>query len=256
MGFLSNKKILIVGVYNKFSIAYGIAKSMYFHGAKLAFTYEKKKFKKKIKFLSKKFNSNIYIKCNVSKNNDIKNLFSKLKFLWKNFDGIVHSIAFLEKKYFNNNYIDSITKKSFNKSHEVGSYSFVLLSKYLKPILNKNSSLLTISYLGSKRCILNYNLMGLVKASLESNVRYMACSLGPNIRVNAISPGPVKTSSSYVINGFQKMLDLNKNVSPIKRNISINEIGNVASFLTSNLSSGITGQIIYVDGGFNIMGMF
>ncbi|WP_343187937.1 SDR family oxidoreductase [Buchnera aphidicola (Periphyllus koelreuteriae)] len=255
MGFLLNKKILIIGVYNKFSIAYGIAKSMYYQGATLAFTYQKKKYKKKIKYVTKNFNSKIFLHCNLKNDNNIKNLFLKLKKKWVFFDGIVHSVAYLNKKYLKKNYVDSITKKAFKKSHEIGSYSFVSLAKYFKCILNKNSTLLTVSYLGSKRCFLNYNLMGLVKASLESNVRYMSYSLGPHIRVNAISPGPVKTISSYKINNFKNLLYLYKKISPLKRNISIDEIGNVASFLMSDLSSGITGQVIYVDGGFNIMGL-
>ncbi|CAL4320848.1 Enoyl-[acyl-carrier-protein] reductase [NADH] FabI [Buchnera aphidicola (Periphyllus testudinaceus)] len=256
MGFLYKKKILIVGIYNKSSIAYGIAKSMYIQGANLAFTYKNHKLKEKIKVIAKKFNSKIFFRCNLKKDKNIKNLFLKLKNKWKNFDGIVHSIAYLNKKHLKRNYMNSITKNSFLKSHEIGSYSFISLAKHCYSLLNKNSSLLTISYLGSQRCISNYNLMGSVKASLESNVRYMACDLGPKIRVNAISSGPIKTVSSYGINNFKKLLFLNKIKSPIKRNISINEIGNVAAFLISNLSSGITGQTIYVDGGFNIVGVY
>ncbi|NIH16614.1 MAG: SDR family oxidoreductase [Buchnera aphidicola (Periphyllus lyropictus)] len=256
MGFLSGKKILIFGLHNKYSIAYGIAKSMYYQGADLAFIYKKKKYKKRIKMIAKEFNSNIVLYCNIKYTIDIKNLFLNLKKIWSNFDGIVHSLAFLKKKFLKNNYINSFTKKSFISSHLISSYSFVKLAKQFKSILNKNSSLITVSFLGSQKFIPNYNLMGLAKASLESNVRYMAASLGPKIRINAISPGPVKTVSSYNIKGLEKILYIYKKFSPMKRNISIIEIGNVASFLSSNLSSGITGQIIYVDGGFNIVGLY
>ncbi|CAL4320806.1 enoyl-ACP reductase FabI [Buchnera aphidicola] len=256
MSFLSQKKILIVGLYNKFSIAYGIAKSMHFYGAKLAFTYKKKKYENKIKFIAKKFNSNIFFKCNFKNDIEIKNLSVNLKKKWKKFDGIVHSIAFLKKKYFHKNYMRFINRKAFIASHEISSYSFVALAKYFKNSLNDNSSLLTVSYLGSKRFIPGYNFMALAKASLEANVRYMACSLGPKIRVNAISSGPIKTISSYRIDNFKKILSIYEKNSPIKRNISIREIGNSASFLISDLASGITGQVIYVDGGFNIIGVY
>ncbi|CAL4320755.1 enoyl-ACP reductase [Buchnera aphidicola] len=255
MNFLFKKKILIVGLYNKFSIAYGIAKSMKKYGAELAFSYKEEKYKNKIKSITKKFNSNIFLKCNFKNDLEIKNLSINLKKKWKKFDGIVHSIAFLKKKYFNKNYINCINRKAFNQSHEISSYSFVALAKYFRKHLNNNSSLLTLSYLGSKRFVQGYNFMGLAKASLESNVRYMSYSLGPKIRVNAISSGPIRTISSYGMDNFKKILSIYKKKSPLKRNISIDEIGNAASFLMSDLSSGITGQILYVDGGFNILGV-
>ncbi|MCW5197679.1 enoyl-ACP reductase [Buchnera aphidicola] len=256
MKFLLNKKILVIGLHNKYSIAYGISKIIYKQGANLAFTYKNKKYKNKIKDIAKKFNSNIVLKCNMKKDSNIKNLFAKLKKIWLNFDGFIHSIAYLNKYSLKKKYIDSINLKDFNKSHHITSYSFSAIAKYCQFMLNKNSSLLTISYLGSKKFIPYYNFMGLAKASLESNVRYLACSLGPRIRVNAISSGPIKTISSYGIKNFKKIYSINKNFSPIKRNVSITEIGNTAAFLISNLSSGITGQIIYVDGGFNIVGLF
>ncbi|CAL4321070.1 Enoyl-[acyl-carrier-protein] reductase [NADH] FabI [Buchnera aphidicola (Chaitophorus populicola)] len=256
MGILLNKKILIIGLHNKFSIAYGISKAMYCQGAELAFTYKNKKYKHKIQNIAKKFNSNIILKCDMRKNSHIKKLFLKLKKIWSSFDGFVHSIAYLNKKYLQKNYIDSINQKSFQKSHHITSYSFSAIAKYCRFILNDNSALLTISYVGSRKFIPNYNLMGLAKASLEANVRYLASSLGPKIRVNAISAGPVKTVSSYGIKNFKKIYSIYQKFSPIKRNISTKEIGNAASFLVSNLSSGITGQIIYVDGGFNTVGLF
>jgi enoyl-[acyl-carrier protein] reductase I len=256
MSFLSNKKFLIVGLSNKFSIAYGIAKSMHFFGAKLAFAYEKEKCKKKIQNIIKKFNSKIILKCDLKNDIEIKKLSMDLKKKWKKFDGIVHSVAFLKKKYFHKDYMRYISRKAFNLSHEISSYSFVSLAKYFQNNLNDNSSLLTISYLGSKRFFRGYNFMGLAKASLESNVRYMACNLGPKIRVNAISSGPIKTVSSYQINNFKNILSQYKKNSPMKKNVSIYEIGNTAAFLMSDLSSGITGQILYVDGGFNVVGLY
>ncbi|CAL4320897.1 Enoyl-[acyl-carrier-protein] reductase [NADH] FabI [Buchnera aphidicola (Chaitophorus sp. 3695)] len=256
MGILLNKKILIIGLHNKYSIAYGISKIIYDQGAQLAFTYKNEKYKNRIKYIAKKFNSNIILKCDMRKDSNIKNLFLKLKKIWSNFDGFVHSIAYLKKKYLQKNYINSINSKAFQKSHYITSYSFSAITKYCQFMLNNYSSLLTISYIGSRKFIPYYNFMGLAKASLEANVRYLAGSLGPKIRVNAISAGPVKTVSSYSLKSFKKMYSINKNFSPIKRNVSITDIGNAAAFLISNLSSGITGQIIYVDGGFNIVGLF
>lgn len=250
---LLNKKILIIGLHNKFSIAYGISKAMHRNGAKLAFTYKNEKYRNRIQNIAKEFDSNIILKCNFRKDIYIKNLFLKLKKIWSNFDGLIHSIAYLKKKYLQKDYINSINQDAFIKSHNITSYSFSAIAKYCHVILNNNSSLLTISYIGSKKFIPCYNFMGLAKASLEANVRYLAGSLGPKIRVNAISSGPIKTVSSYSIKNFKKIYSINEKFSPLKRNVSIKEIGNVASFLISSLSSGITGQIIYVDGGFNII---
>ncbi|WP_367670560.1 enoyl-ACP reductase [Sodalis-like secondary symbiont of Drepanosiphum platanoidis] len=254
MGFLKNKKILITGISSKKSISYGIAKCMNREGAELAFTYQNKKLKDRVKKIVKKFNSNIILPCDVKEDYQIKYLFKKLSKIWKNFDGFVHSIAYASKEQLKGDYIENINRKDFLLSHEISSYSFVSLAKESKKMLNKNSSIITITYLGAERVVQNYNIMGIAKASLEANTKYMANSLGSKfIRVNAISSGPIYTLASSGIKDFKKMLKKNVLKSPIKKNITIKNIGNVASFLISNLSSGITGEIIHVDGGFNIL---
>ncbi|CAL4320487.1 SDR family oxidoreductase [Buchnera aphidicola] len=251
MKFLNGKKFLIIGLLNKYSIAYGIAKSMYLQGAKLAFTYKNKKLKNKILKIIKNFNSDILLKCNFKNDKEIKKLPKKLKKYNFKINGIIHAVAYLKLKFLNRSYLDGIVKKSFIKSHLITSYSFSLIAKVFYKHLKKNSTLLTISYLGSKRILKNYNFMGLAKASLESSVRYLSLALGPKIRVNAISPGPIKTASTYKIKNFNKLLLKYKNKSSLKKNVTLSEIGDVAVFLSSYLSRGITGQIIYVDGGFN-----
>ncbi|WP_343189699.1 enoyl-ACP reductase FabI [Buchnera aphidicola] len=250
---LLGKKILITGVSNKLSIAYGIAKIIRSYGAKLAFSYYPEKNKKKVIKLANLFKSNIVFFCDVKKDDSIKNFFFNLSKIWKKFDGIIHSIAFASKSQLSGNYLDVLTRKDFILSHEISSYSFSALAKESKDMLNNFSSLITISYIGSNRVVPNYNVMGLAKASLESNVRYMAFSLGKNnIRVNAISSNPIKTVSSYCIKNFKKIMDHSIKNSFIKTPIDTLKIGNSAVFLLSELSSGITGQVIYVDGGFNI----
>ncbi|WP_343153122.1 enoyl-ACP reductase FabI [Buchnera aphidicola] len=250
---LLGKKILITGVLNKYSIAYGIAKKVHEYGAELAFTYCSKKNKKKVVELAKFLDSDIVFLCNVKKDNSIKNFFLNLKKIWKKFDGIVHSIAFVSRKQLTGDFLNVLTRKEFLLSHEISSYSFSALAKESKDMLNKSSSLVTISYIGSTRVIPNYNVMGLAKASLEANVRYMAFSLGKeSIRVNAISSGPIKTISSYVIKDFKKIIEKSVKNSFIKKPINILNIGNSVVFLFSELSAGITGQVIYVDGGFNV----
>ncbi|CAL4321493.1 enoyl-ACP reductase [Buchnera aphidicola] len=250
---LLGKKILITGVLNKFSIAYGIAKKIHEYGAELAFSYYSEKNKKKVIELAKFLNSDIVFFCNVKKDNSIKNFFLNLKKIWKKFDGIVHSIAYVSKKQLDGDFLDVLTRKEFILSHEISSYSFSALAKESKNMLNDSSSLVTISYIGSTKVIPNYNVMGLAKASLESNVRYIASSLGKkNIRVNAVSSGPIKTVSSYGIKGFKKIMNNSIKNSFIKKPISILNIGNSVVFLCSELSIGITGQVIYVDGGFNV----
>lgn len=253
MKLLNGKKILITGIINKRSIAYGIAKSMYAHNAKLAFTYFNKNIKKKIKTIAQEFNSNIVLYCNFLDDNNIKKLFFNLFKYWDNFDGFVHSIAYTPKIQFSKDYISVINRKDFNITHDITSYSLVAMVKECQKKLNKNSSIITLTYLGSKKAIPYYNLMGLAKASLEANVRYIANVIGQKgMRINAISSGPIKTISSYNIKNFKKILSYANNFSPIHRLVTLEEIGNTAVFLCSDLSSGITGQIIYVDGGLNI----
>lgn len=253
MGILKNKRILITGLANKFSISYGIAKSMHKQKAKLAFSYQNDRLKNKIKKITDQFESDIILKCDVNSDKSIKKLFSDLKIKWPKFDGLVHSIAYAPKEQLNGDYVDLINRKSFNITHETSSYSFIALIKNCKDMLNTNSSIVSLTYLGSNRVVPNYNVMGLAKASLEANIRYTANSLGRyGIRVNGISSGPIKTLASSAIKNFKKMLSNYQFYTPIKRLITIHDIGNCAAFLCSDLSSGITGEILHVDGGFNI----
>ncbi|WWO98866.1 MAG: SDR family oxidoreductase [Candidatus Dasytiphilus stammeri] len=254
MGFLTGKYILITGVANTYSIAYGIARAMCHHGAKLAFTYQNKRLKDKVQLLAGKLDSEIVLPCDVSNDQNIQNMFNDLEKIWPKFDGFVHSIGYAPINQLNGDYINNINREEFNISHEITSYSFVALAKACRNMLNVNATLLTLSFLGSQRTISNYNVMGIAKASLEANVRYMANSLGPQeIRVNAISSGPIKTLAACGIKDFRKILSYIQNNSPLRRTVTIEEVGNAASFLCSNLASGITGQVIYVDAGFNIV---
>ncbi|ABJ90639.1 enoyl-ACP reductase FabI [Buchnera aphidicola] len=254
MAFLKKKKILIFGIKNHFSIAWGIALAMYKQNAKLAFVYHSKKSKKNIKILAKKVKSKIILYCDINSDDSIQTLFKILFKKWGMFDGIVHSIANISKIQLTNDYIKVINRLDFLYAHEVNSFSLVAIIKASKNILNKNSSILTLSYIGAIKYIPYYNIMGIPKASLESNVRYLAVSLGKkNIKINAISSGPIKTVSSYGIKNFSKIFDISKNNSLFNKNVTIKEIGNVAAFLCSNLSLGITGQVIYVDYGLNII---
>ncbi|WWO99899.1 MAG: enoyl-ACP reductase [Candidatus Dasytiphilus stammeri] len=254
MGFLSGKSILIMGVANSYSIAYGIARAMHHHGAKLAFTYKNNKLKNKVQLLARELNSQIVLPCDVSNDQNIQKMFDNLKNHWPKFDGLVHSIGYAPKNELMDDYIENISRQGFKMSHDITSYSFVALAKASRHMINDNGTFITLSFLGAQRTIPNYNVMGLAKASLEANVRYMANSMGPKgIRVNAISSGPIKTLAAYGIKNFKKILSYIEDHSPMRRTVSIEEIGNVASFLCSDLSSGITGQVIYVDSGFNIV---
>lgn len=256
MGFLKGKKILIVGISNTRSISFGIAKSLYRQQAELGFVCQNEKISEKIKNLAASMKSCIVLSCDVSNDENIKKLFIDLSQVWEKFDGLVHAIAYCPKEYFNGDFITNITRNGFNISHEISSYSFLGLVKECRKMLNDFSSLLTLSYLGSQRVVPNYNVMGLAKASLEANVRYMAYSLGKeNIRVNAISSGPIRTNSSYQIKNFNKIKNYSHSSSLLKASITSENIGNVASFLLSDLSLGITGSVIYVDNGFNISSM-
>ncbi|XBC39458.1 MAG: SDR family oxidoreductase [Buchnera aphidicola (Nurudea shiraii)] len=253
MGFMKGKKILITGITNRYSIAFGIAKAMISQNATLAFTYHLDKVKEKVRSLSKELGVKIIFPCDVSSDESIKNLFFNISKKWKRFDGLVHSIAFSPKHQMSGDYVNNINRNDFLKVHDISSYSFVGMVKECRSMLRKNSSLLTLSYIGSKRAILNYNIMGVAKASLESNVRYMASSMGVDgIRVNAISSAPIRTLSSYGIKNFHKILNHSNTLTPYAHLVTTKDIGNTAAFLCSDLSKGITGQIIYVDGGFNI----
>lgn len=254
MGFLKGKRALIVGLLSNRSIAYGIAEAMKREGAELAFTYQMDKFQDRVTKLAAEFDSNIVLPCDVADDAQIDALFPALAKHWDGVDIIVHSVAFVPKDALDGDYLDKVTREYFRIAHDISSYSFAALAKAALPMMEgRNGSLLTVSYLGAERTLPNYNVMGVAKASLEANVRYMAQSLGPKgIRVNAVSAGPIKTLAASGIADFDKMQGFNEKHAPLRRNVTIEEVGNASAFLCSDLASGITGEITYVDGGMNI----
>jgi len=257
MGFLTGKRALITGVASNRSIAWGIAKAMHREGAELAFTYQGEKLKGRVEKFAAECDSEIVLPCDVSSDAEIAGVFEGLKQHWDGLDIIVHSVAFAPREELAGSFVESTTREGFLSAHEISSYSFTALAKAGYDMMKgRNGALLTLSYLGAIRTIPNYNVMGLAKASLEANVRYMASSLGPdNIRVNGISAGPIKTLAAAGIGDFRKFLDYGEKNSPLRRNVTIDEVGNVAAFMCSDLASGITGEITYVDSGYNITGM-
>jgi enoyl-[acyl-carrier protein] reductase I len=254
MGFLTGKRALIVGLLSNRSIAYGIAEAMKREGAELAFTYQMDKFEDRVTKLAADFDSKIVLPCDVSSDEQIDHLFKELNKKWDGVDIIIHSVAFVPKDALDGDYLEKVTREYFRIAHDVSSYSFAALAKAAMPMMEgRNASLLTVSYLGAERTLPNYNVMGVAKASLEANVRYMAQSLGPKgIRVNAVSAGPIKTLAASGIADFDKMQGFNEKHAPLRRNVTIEEVGNVSAFLCSDLASGVTGEITYVDGGMNI----
>jgi enoyl-[acyl-carrier protein] reductase I len=254
MGFLANKRALITGLISNRSIAYGIAAAMKREGAELAFTYQNDKIRERVSDLAKEFGSDLVFPCDVGSDEQIEQLFADLGKHWDGLDCIVHSIAFVPKAALAGDYVSSVTRENFRIAHDISSYSFTALAKAGLPMMaGRNASLLTLSYLGAERTVPHYNVMGLAKASLEANVRYMAASLGPQgIRVNGLSAGPIKTLAASGISDLGKLLSYNEKHAPMRRNVTIEEVGNVAAFLCSDLASGMTGEITYVDGGFNI----
>ena len=254
--FLKNKKILITGLANKYSIASGIAAAMHREGAELAFTYQNERLLKNLKPLAQEYKSDILIECDVADDNSINDAFKRLHEEWSTFDGIVHSIGFAPSDQLEGNFVDVTTREGFQIAHDISSYSFTALAKAAKPMLNENSALLTLTYLGAVQTMPNYNVMGLAKASLEANTRFLAASLGKDsIRVNAISAGPIKTLAASGVKNFKKMLSQHSSRAPLGRTVTIEEVGNVAAFLCSDYASGVTGEITYVDAGFNTAAM-
>ena len=250
--FLENKKILIAGLANKHSIAAGIARSMTEQGAQLAFTYQSERLKRNVEKIAHELGHDVLIECDVSSDESIHSMYQELIKKWKNFDGLVHSIGFAPANELDGNFVDVATREGFQIAHDISSFSFTALAKGAKPFLNKKSALLTLTYLGAMQSLPNYNVMGLAKASLEANVRFMASSLGKDeIRVNGISAGPIKTLAASGVKNFRKMLLSYAKRAPLGRTVTTDEVGNVAAFLCSDLASGITGEITYVDGGFN-----
>ncbi|SCY79958.1 Enoyl-[acyl-carrier-protein] reductase [NADH] [Nitrosospira sp. Nl5] len=253
MPLLTDKRILITGLLSNRSIAYGIAQAMRREGAQLAFTYQGEGVRERVKKIVAEFDSDLLFPCDVSNDDEIARCFDDLGKHWNSLDGIVHSIAFAPREALSGDYLESVNREAFRIAHDISSYSFAALAKAGMPLMQgRNGSLLTLTYLGAVRVMPNYNVMGLAKASLEANVRFMAASLGPKgIRVNAISAGPIKTLAAAGIGNFGKLLSYTEKVAPLRRNISIAEVGNVAAFLCSDLASGITGEITHVDAGFN-----
>ena len=253
MGFLQDKKILITGLLSNRSIAYGIAKAMHREGATLAFTYQGEGVKERVVKLAADFASDIVLACDVANDDEITRLFADLGAQWDGLDGIVHSIAFAPREALAGAFLDGLTREAFRVAHEVSSYSFAALGKAALPMMQgRKAAMLTLTYLGAVRAVPNYNVMGLAKASLEANVRYLAQNLGPmGIRVNGISAGPIKTLAAAGISGFGKILKFVEENAPLRRNVTIDEVGNVAAFMMSDLASGVSGEITYVDCGFS-----
>ena len=257
MKILENKKVLIVGVANKHSIAAGIAQSMYEAGAEIALTYQNERLKSNVEKLGVDWGVETYIECDVSSDDDIEKAFKQLGKKWDFLDILVHAVGFAPREELDGEFVDVTTREGFKIAHDISSYSFIALAKAAKPMMkDRNGSLLTLSYLGSQMTLPNYNVMGLAKASLEASVRYLAVSLGKEgHRVNAISAGPIKTLAASGVKNFRKMLSYNASRSPIGRNITTKEVGDAATFLSSDMASGISGELLYVDGGFNITAM-
>ena len=253
MGFLAGKRILITGLLSHRSIAYGVAKACHREGAELAFTYQSDRFKERVTAMAADFGSHLVFPCDVASDDEIVKLFAELGKSWDGLDGLVHSIAYAPREAIDGDFLQGISREAFRIAHDVSSYSFAALAKAALPMMQgRRAALLTLTYLGAVRTMPNYNVMGLAKASLEAAVRYMAASLGPKgIRVNAVSAGPIKTLAAAGISGFSKLLAYNAKHAPLRRNVTIDEVGNAAAFLCSDLASGITGEVTYVDGGFN-----
>jgi enoyl-[acyl-carrier protein] reductase I len=253
-GFLSGKKLLITGVLSNRSIAYGIAKACHDQGAELAFSYVGERFKNRIQEFAADFNSNLVFDCDVGDDAQIEKLFTDLSQHWPRFDGFVHSIGYAPREAIAGDFLEGLSREGFKVAHDISAYSFPAMAKAALPYLNDNSALLTLTYLGAIRTVPNYNTMGLAKASLEASVRYLADSVGRQgrgLRANGISAGPIKTLAASGIKGFGKILSVVAQASPIRRNVTIEDVGNVAAFLMSDLAAGVTAEITYVDGGFS-----
>lgn len=256
MGFLTGKRILVTGLASNRSIAYGIAKAMKEQGAELAFTYLNEKLQPRVEEFAKEFGANIVLPLDVATDESIQNCFAELSKHWDKFDGFVHAIAFAPGDQLDGDYVNAATRDGYRIAHDISAYSFVAMAQAARPYLNPNSALLTLSYLGAERAIPNYNVMCLAKASLEAATRVMAADLGKDgIRVNAISAGPIRTLAASGIKNFKKMLATFEKTAALRRTVTIEDVGNSAAFLCSDLASGITGEIVHVDAGFSITAM-
>ena len=255
MGFLAGKKILITGILSNRSIAYGVAKACHREGAELAFTYVNDDLKERVAKIAAEFGTAPLLPCDVTKDDDVAALFASLGAQWGALDGLLHAIAFAPREALAGDFLEGMSRAAFATAHDVSSYSLAALAKGARPLMQgRHGALVTLTYLGSMRALPNYNVMGLAKASLEANVRYLASCLGPEgIRVNGISAGPIKTLAAAGIGGFSKIQRFVEKNAPLRRNVTADEVGNVAAFLLSDLASGITGEITYVDSGFSIV---
>jgi enoyl-[acyl-carrier protein] reductase I len=253
MGFLADKKVLITGLLSNRSIAFGVARACKREGAALAFTYVNDELRDRVVKLAAEFGPCPVLPCDVSSDAQIDALFDALKREWGSLDGLLHSIAFAPREALAGDFLNGLTRAAFTTAHDISSYSMAALAKGARPLMKgRQGALVTLTYLGAERAMPNYNVMGLAKASLEANVRYLASCLGPEgIRVNAISAGPIKTLAAAGIGGFSKILSVVAQNAPLRRSVTIDEVGNVAAFLLSDLASGVTGEITYVDAGFS-----
>ena len=257
MGFLQGKRALITGIASERSIASGIAEAMHREGAELAFTYQNEKLKSRVEKAAAAYGSDIVLPLDVTDDAQIAECFAQLGQRWDGLDILVHAIAFAPREAIAGQFLDGLTRESFAIAHDISSYSLSALAKAARPqMAGRNGSILTLTYLGAERALEGYNLMGVAKASLEASVRYLACNLGPEgTRVNAISAGPIKTLAAAGIAGFRKILGHVEENAPLRRTVTIEDVGNVAAFLASDLASGVTGEVTYVDAGYNILGM-
>jgi len=252
MGFLAGKRFLITGVLSNRSIAYGIARACRREGAELAFSYQGERFRDRVAGFAAEFDSTLVFDCDVAEDAQIEALFAALGAAWPSFDGFVHSIGYAPKEAIAGDFLEGLSREAFKIAHDISSYSFPALAKAAASRLTPSAALLTLTYLGAERSVPNYNTMGLAKASLEASVRYLATSLGPRgVRVNGISAGPIKTLAASGIKGFGKILDVVERTAPLRRNVTIDDVGNVAAFLLSDLAAGVTSEITYVDAGFS-----
>lgn len=257
MGFLEHKKALIVGVASNRSIAWGIAQAMYREGAQLAFTYQNEKLRDRVQKMAAECQAELVLPCDVTQDEQIAHTFAQLQQAWGGLDILIHSVAYAPSEELKGEYLSGASREGFCTAHEVSVYSLTALAKAARPLMQgRAGALLTLSYLGAERAVPYYNVMGLAKASLEANVRYLAYTLGPEgIRVNALSAGPIRTLAASGIADFRNMLDYVEKNTPLRKNVTIEEVGNTAAFLCSDLASAITGEVIYVDGGFHILAM-
>jgi enoyl-[acyl-carrier protein] reductase I len=252
MGFLAGKKFLITGVLSNRSIAYGIARACKREGAELAFSYVGERFKDRVAEFAADFGSNLLFDCDVAHDDQIERMFAQLGEVWPQFDGFVHAIGFAPKEAIAGDFLEGLSREAFHIAHDISSYSFPAMAKASASRLRPGAALLTLTYLGALRTVPNYNTMGLAKASLEASVRYTAASLGPKgVRVNGISAGPIKTLAASGIKGFGKILEAVASTAPLRRNVTIDDVGNVAAFMLSDLAAGVTSEITYVDCGFS-----